>query len=308
MSLFLKNKPFFTLFISIISVSFAAIFINTLINLYNTSPLSISFYRLLFTTLIILPYILLHKKTRDELVHIPYKKMLIMMGIGVILAIHFALWISSLEHTSVASSVLLVTAHPVFVGPISHFFFKEKLSAINIVGITFSMIGVFILVVGNYDLGPLTIDTLEGNVLAWLGGVAAGLYILGGRKMRKTVSVASYAFIVYAIGSIVLFFICLVFTAPLFGFELHIYGIIILMALISGIFGHTLYNWALEHVRAYVASVALLGEPLGSTLLAIFIPWIQQIPSKFTLYGGIFILLGIYLTARKKPKLKRINT
>ncbi len=303
--MFLKNKPFFALFISIISVSFAAIFINTLINIYNTSPLSIAFYRLLFTTLIILPFILVHKKTRDELRNIPIKTMLIMVGIGIILAIHFALWITSLELTSVASSVLLVTAHPVFVGPISHFFFKERLSAINLVGIIFSLSGVFVLVVGNYGLGPLTLDSLEGNILAWLGGIAAGLYILGGRKMRKTVSVASYAFIVYSVGSIVLLFICLIFSAPIYGFNLDIYLIILLMALISGIFGHTLYNWSLKHVRAYVASVALLGEPLGSTLLAIIIPWIQQIPSKFTLYGGIFILLGIYLTARKKTTIEK---
>jgi drug/metabolite transporter (DMT)-like permease len=300
-----KNKPLFALFISIVSVSFAAIFINTLINLYNTSPLSIAFYRLFFTTLLILPVILFHKKTRDEITSISSKTMLIMVCIGIILAIHFALWITSLGITSVASSVLLVTAHPVFVGPISHFFFKERLSIVNILGITLSMIGVFVLVVGNYEFSPLSLDSLEGNLLAWLGGIAAGLYILGGRKIRKSVSVISYAFIVYFVGSILLFFICILFRTPLLGFDFHIYGIVMLMALISGIFGHTLYNWSLKHVRAYIASVALLGEPLGSTVLAIIIPWIYQIPSKFTLYGGIFILVGIYLTARKKTKIKK---
>ena len=300
----LTNKPLFALFISIISVSFAAIFITTLIDRYNTSPLSIAFYRLLFTTLLILPLVLIHKKTRNELKKLQFKTFAVMIGIGIILAIHFALWITSLELTSVASSVLLVTAHPIFVGPISHFFFKERLSSINIIGIVVSMFGVSILVIGNYGLGSFTLNSIEGNILAWLGGIAAGLYILGGRKIRKTVSVTSYAFVVYSVGTVVLFFICLLFTAPLHGFDLYVYGIILLMAIVSGIFGHTLYNWSLAHVRAYIASVALLGEPLCSTILAIALPWIHQIPTKYTFLGGVFILFGIYLTA-KKTKIKK---
>jgi len=222
-----------------------------------------------------------------------------MVGIGVILAAHFALWITSLELTSVASSVLLVTAHPVLVGPISHYFFKERLSTISTVGIILSVTGVSILVIGNYGLGSFTLDSLEGNILAMLGGVAAGLYILGGRKMRKTVSIASYAFVVYSVGALVLFVICLLFSAPVYNLNLQVYGIIFIMAVVSGIFGHTLYNWSLEYVRASVASVFLLGEPIGSSLLAYAIPWIHQIPSQFTLMGGSIILLGIYLTARK---------
>lgn len=295
----MANKAYAALFFSIISVSFAAIFITTLIECYSTPPLSIAFYRLLFTTLLILPMVMFRKKIKDEFKGLSRSTLLVMIGIGVILAVHFALWITSLEFTSVASSVLLVTAHPVFVGPISHFFFKERLSWFNSVGIVFSMFGIFILVAGNYGLSSLNVDSLEGNVLAWLGGVAAGLYILGGRRMRRSVSVVSYAFVVYSVGTLVLFGICLFYSAPLSGFNLPVYGIILVMAMVSGIFGHTLYNWSLEHIRASVASVALLGEPLGSTLLAFVVPWISQVPSKFTLVGGAVILFGIYLTARR---------
>lgn len=303
----MSNKAYVALFVSIVSVSFAAIFITTLIDVYDVSALSIAFYRLLFTTLLILPIVMFSNKIKTEIRNLPHSTLLIMVGIGVILSAHFALWITSLEFTSVASSVLLVTAHPVFVGPISHFFFKEKLSLVNLVGIVFSMIGVFVLVAGNYGVGSFGIDSLEGNILAWLGGLAAGLYILGGRKIRKSVSVISYAFVVYSVGTIVLFVICLFFSAPLSGFSLPVYGIILIMAVVSGIFGHTFYNWSLEHIRASVASVALLGEPLGSTLLAFIIPWINQTPSKSTLVGGAVILFGIYLTA-KRSSLKSVKT
>lgn len=291
------NKPYVALLISIVSVSFASIFIISIQN--NVPSLSIALYRLLFTTLLLLPFVLLNKKTRDELGNLPRSTLLIMVSIGLVLAAHFALWITSLGLTSVASSVILVTAHPVLVGPISHFFLKERLSYINSIGITISIVGVVILVFGNYGLSAMT---LEGNILAMLGGIAAGVYILGGRKIRKTVSVGSYAFVVYGVGTIALLFICLFFKAPVYGFSLESYGIILLMAVVAGIFGHTLYNWTLEHVRASLASVALLGEPIGSTLLAFAIPGINQIPSQYTILGGGIILAGIYLTARNASK------
>ena len=294
----MNNKPYIALFASIISVSFAAIFIVSC----DASPLSIAFFRLLFTSLIILPFVLLHKKTRNEIRALPRSTILIMIGIGIILAAHFAFWITSLTKTSVASSVLLVTAHPILVGPVSHYFFKERLSFINTIGISASMLGVTILVYGNYGLGSLTKDTLEGNILAMLGGVAAGLYILGGRKIRKTVSIATYAIIVYSVGTIALLTICLIFNAPIYNLDLKDYQIILLMAIVSGIFGHTLYNWCLKHIRASIASVALLGEPIGSTMLAFVIPWIHQIPSKYTMAGGVIILVGIYLTSRIRKK------
>ena len=289
------NKPYIALFISIVSVSFAAIFIVSC----EAPPLSIAFYRMLFTTILILPFTLLHKKTRKELLTLPRLKLMIMISIGFILAAHFALWITSLTKTSVASSVILVTAHPILVGPIAHLFFKERLFPVNSLGIILALTGVSILVLGNYNLESMT---LEGNILAMLGGVAAGIYILGGRVLRKTVSVASYGFVVYTAATIVLFLVCLAANSPVHGLSSRDYGIILLMAVVSGMLGHTVYNWSLKYIRASVASVSLLGEPIGSSLLAFTLPWIQQTPSIYTIIGGGIILSGIYLTTRLEEK------
>jgi drug/metabolite transporter (DMT)-like permease len=282
------------LFVSIIAVSFASIFILSC----QAPPLSIAFYRLLFTTILLVPLILIRKKTREELRTLPRNSLFLMIVIGVILAAHFSLWITSLKMTSVASSVILVTAHPVLVAPVSFFFLKEKLALVNVLGIVISLTGVGVLVIGNYGYAAFGLDSVEGNILALLGGIAAGLYILGGRKTRKTVSTVTYAFVVYAVGTITLFFICLILSAPVYNLVPTDYAIILLMAVVSGIFGHTLYNWSLGYIRASVMSVALLGEPIGSSLLAYAIPWIHQEPSLYTIVGGGVILVGIYLTAR----------
>jgi drug/metabolite transporter (DMT)-like permease len=290
----MPNKAYIGLLISIISVSFAAILIVSC----DAPPMSIAFYRLLFTTVIILPFVIINKKIRTELINLPRRTLFIMTGVGAILAIHFSLWISSLELTSVASSVILVTAHPLLVGPVSHFFLRERLSRINTIGICLSVTGVILLVYGNYGFST-GLDTLHGNILAILGGIAAGFYILAGRTIRKTVSIGSYAFVIYSTGTIMLFLICLFYGATLINISTRDYGIILLMAIVAGIFGHTLYNWSLEYVKASIASVALLGEPIGSSLLAFTLPWINQTPSHYTLIGGGIILFGIFLTARE---------
>ncbi|HWR63288.1 MAG TPA: DMT family transporter [Candidatus Thermoplasmatota archaeon] len=289
------------LLVSIIAVSFASIFILSC----QAPPLSIAFYRLFFTTLLLVPILIIRKKTRDELRTLPKTTVLIMIVIGLILAAHFALWVSSLKMTSVASSVILVTAHPILVAPVSFYFLKEKLSWVNALGIAISLSGVGVLVIGNYGFTAFGLDTIEGNILALLGGIAAGLYILGGRALRKKVSTVTYAFVVYAVGTITLFLICLTLAAPLYNLAPSDYAIILLMAVVSGIFGHTLYNWSLGYIRASIMSVALLGEPIGSSLLAYAIPWIHQEPSLYTILGGGIILMGIYLTARtmKEPQI-----
>ena len=144
----MENKAYVALFVSIVSVSFASIFIVSIQK--NVPSLSIAFYRLFFTTILIMPLVFLRSKTRKELFSLPRYTIFIMVIIGFVLAAHFALWITSLKLTSVASSVILVTAHTLLVGPVSHFLFKEKLSFLNAFGISLSVSGVFILVYGNY--------------------------------------------------------------------------------------------------------------------------------------------------------------
>ncbi len=287
------KNPSIILALSIVSVSFAAIFIVTA----ESPPLTIAFYRLLFTVILIILFFLIKKGYWHELSRLTRSQILIMMGIGVLLSAHFALWITSLTQTSVASSVILVTAHPFLVAPLAYYFFHEKFQALNILGIFLSVCGVGILVFGNYSLSSMT---LEGNIMALLGGVAAGGYILGGRKMRTSVSTPCYALVVYGVACVVLFFLCLMFKSPLQASRTQDYLIFFLLAIVSGLLGHTLYNWSLKYIPASIASVALLGEPLGSSVLAMIVPWINQTPTLYTLFGGIFIFFGIYYTSQKK--------
>ena len=119
---------------------------------------------------------------------------------------------------------------------------------------------------------------------------------------EKTTSTLTYTSIVYGVSAIVLFLICIFYNTQILNLDIRDYQLIFIMAIISGIFGHTLYNWVLKYLKTSLVSVALLGEPVGSTIFAFIIPWINQIPSQYTIFGGVIIFSGIYMVAINKSK------
>lgn len=274
--------------VAVVAVSFSSILIYWADE--DTSPLSIAAGRMLLSALLLAPFAL--SWGRAELLSLSRRDVLVMMGIGAVLAFHFATWIASLEMTTIASSVVLVTSHPVLVGLVGHFLFKERLSPLNALGIAMGLSGVLLLARGDSELGS---ETLVGDLLAWLGGVAAGVYILAGRRLRRRVSVVTYAFLVYTACAVLLLAVVGVAREPLFTLGGREWGLFLLMALGPSILGHTVYNWALRHVPASVVSMSLLGEPIGSSMLALLI--FGESPPELALAGGAIILAGIVLAS-----------
>jgi drug/metabolite transporter (DMT)-like permease len=270
--------------IALVAVSFSAIFIKW----SDSHPFVIAMYRMGLTTLILLPIVV--AKYAGEIRKIERRELLFMIAIGMVLALHFGSWITSLENTTVASSVILVTSHPMFVAIVSHYLFHEKLSTIGYLGIVIAFVGIIVLTVGDMGLGS---STFRADILALIGSIAAGIYILGGRKSRKSISLIPYVFIVYGICTICLLAACIVVSAPIYPLPIREYELFIVMALVPTILGHTMYNYALKYVKAQIISVSLLGEPIGSTILAVIL--LSEAPPEFTIIGGCLILPGIYM-------------
>jgi drug/metabolite transporter (DMT)-like permease len=274
--------------VAVVAVSTSAILIKFTTAQAEGHFLSVAAGRMALSALLLAPLAL--TLGRKELLALPRKDVLIMVGIGAVLAAHFSLWIASLGRTSVASSVVLVTSHPVLVALVGHFALKERLSAVNAAGILVGLTGVGILARGDAGAGT---STLVGDLLAFLGGVCAGVYILGGRHTRQRVSLWVYAFVVYSFCAVFLLLGVAAAREPLLGLPAHDWGLFLVMALVPTILGHTMYNWSLRYVPAAVVSVSLLGEPIGSTLLAFLV--FGEVPPQLALVGGAIILVGIVL-------------
>ena len=146
---------------------------------------------------------------------------------------------------------------------------------------------------------PAAFARLEGDALAVFGAVAVALYLLAGRRLRQKLDVWPYVSLVYGVCFASLLAVSLAQGATLGGQPPRELALFAAMAIGPTILGHTAYNWALRHVRAYVVSVTVLGEPVGATLLAALIPSIAELPGALTLAGGGVILAGILLTVRR---------
>ena len=282
-----RFPPSLAMLISIVAVSTASI----LIRKSGAPPLAIAAYRMMFSTLLILPFFL-HQGGAGKVRRMGLGGLARLMGMGVVLAIHFASWITSLSFTTVASSVIFVHIDPLFVAVVSHFLLHERLTKRTVAGIVISFVGATLIAVGDAGLGELN---LYGDLLALVGGVMLGVYILGGRVYRRTLDISSYVTPVYATAAMVLVAMSLFTGAPLTGYPVDEYVLFFAIALVPMIFGHTVYTWALRYVSAPLVSISLLGEPVGASILAYL--FLNEAPGSMVLTGGVVTLAGILLCA-----------
>ena len=273
--------------IGILAASTASIFIK----LCDAPALIIATYRMVLASLVLIPFAL-HKKKATEWGKKDRGWLLLS---GLFLSLHFVFWIASLKYTSVASSVVLVSTHPVFVGIGSHFLLREHLRWNLIAGIVLSVLGSSLIGYGDMATSK---EAFMGDVLALLGAIMASGYFLVGRKMRKGQDLLSYIFPVYSTAALVLILFSLFFQQTFFGYSPTTYLFLILLALVPQLIGHTTFNWALKYLPASMVAVTILGEPVGSTILAYFI--LGEGLTTWKLLGGILILAGILIALGRK--------
>ena len=280
--------PNVALIISIVAVSTASI----LIRMSAAGPLAIAAYRLTFATLILLPFYI-QSGGVGRLLGSSRRDVLTLVSVGLVLALHFASWITSLSFTTVASSVIFVHVDPIFVAAVSHFVFKERIGRGAVLGIVVAFAGAAVIALGDAGIGE---TSLYGDLLALIGAVMLGIYILAGRRLRQSLDLVSYVTPVYATSAVVLILGSVATGTRLAPFPPREYLLFLAIAVVPMIFGHTVYNWALRYVEAPVVSISLLGEPVGATVLAYLV--LHEVPSFLTMVGGVITLIGIFQCAR----------
>lgn len=269
--------------LGIIVISFGAIIIRLV---SGASVFAISAWRLGVASLILLP-ISIH---RGALTSISRRNLLFSALSGFFLSLHFILWIASLDYTSVASSVVLVSTSPIFVGLGARLFIHEPPSRLLKIAIALAVGGAVVIGWGDMRLGG---TALQGDLMAVGGAIMAAGYLLSGRRVRQEVPLSGYALTTYGTATILLLIVCLAMRQPLVGFSLPDYVWLILLGLGPQLIGHTSLNWALEYLQASVVSIVTLGEPIGATILAYIIFGEALTLTKGV--GGAIILIGIYL-------------
>ena len=284
-------KPYLVLALGVLAVSSSS-FLITFALQDGMPAVAIAALRLTMAAVVLAPVAL--ARSRDELRRLAPRDLALAMVSGVFLAFHFAFWISSLDYTSVMSSIVLVSTNPLFVALASVVLLRESLRRGTIAGIAVAAIGGAL--VGLTDLGHASVGSLQGDALALGGAVMVSGYLLIGRRLRGRLSLMAYISLVYSTAAVVLLATAWAMGIRLLGYSPAAYGLVILLAAGPQLIGHSSYNWALKYLSATFITVTILAEPIGATVFAI--PILGQVPEPIKLVGGALILIGIYLAAR----------
>jgi drug/metabolite transporter (DMT)-like permease len=301
-------SPILAIIFGILAVSTASIFIRFAQE--EVPSLVIAAWRLTVASIILVP--LAASKHKTELLALNRQGLLLALLSGIFLALHFATWITSLQYTSVASSVVLVSTIPLWVALLSPITIKEPIGKTVFIGLIFTLLGVVIIAISDtctITMGRISCPNIAnfmqgkaflGDILAICGAIAGAGYLLIGRKLRANMSLISYISVVYGMAAFVLIILMFAAGLKLFGYPPQSYVWLILLAIIPQLIGHSTFNWALGYLSAAFVSITLLGEPIGSTILAYIV--LQEKPGLIKLIGGGLILVGIYIASRSEAK------
>lgn len=285
-----RTRLLFSLLMGIVAVSFASILIRFAQGA-GMASLSIAAWRLIFASTILLPYAWATR--RDEIRDLSGREWVLLVASGLFLGLHFATWIASLGYTSVASSVVLVSMGPVFVGVGSWLLLRERPGALLVAGIVLAAAGSVVISWGDLDQGR---DQLVGDLLALAGAIFVAGYLMIGYRVRARRSLTTYIALVYGVAMVALVLIVLLAGQPMFGYGLDAYGWVLALALGPQIVGHSTLNWALRYLSATFVAIVTLAEPIGSGILAYVL--LGEAVGWPTAIGGAMVLAGIYVASR----------
>ena len=298
--------PALVLFLGILTTSTASLFIRFAQS--YASSLVIAAYRLSFAALIVAPVALILK--RSELAALTRNELKLSLLSGFFLAVHFATWISSLAFTTVASSVVLVSTIPLWVALLAPYTIKEPIKRLVLMGMLLALAGGAIIGLSDSCTAsaqgiacPALREFLQGkaflgDILALTGAITGAGYLILGRRLRGNMSLLGYIFIVYGMAAAVLVGIMFGARQSPTGYPPQLYVWCLALALGPQLFGHSSFNWALRYLSAAYVSIAMLGEPVSSTILAYF--FLHETPSPLKLIGAILILAGISLASQSE--------
>lgn len=278
--------------VATVAVSFSAIFIRLADS--RDSAATIVWVRMALTVLVLAP-VAARAAARGAESRWSRRDAVLTGAAGTLLAVHFLAWTASLALTSVASSVLLVCVHPVLVAPLARRLLGEQVGWRLVAGIALAVLGTAVTAAGDLRLSG---RAALGDLLALVGAAAFAGYLLIGRSVRRRRDATVYSVTAYSIVATIAI-ACTPFTGA--GPLPHARTLLACagLALVCTVLGHTAFNWALRHVRAAVVSLAFLGEPPITTLLAI--PILMQRPPPTAVIGGAVILIGVGLAMAESP-------
>jgi len=281
----------FALALAILAVSWGAI----LVRLCQAPALVVAFYRLGLATVILIPLALGARGGESPLP--AGRKGWLVVSSGLLLALHFGAWITSLSYTTVGSSVVLVSTQPLFSALFSGLFLKEKAPPRLYAGVALALAGTAIIAGGDLSLSPAR---LKGDILALAGAAAASGYFIIGRRVREEMRFFNYLTLVYGFSALFLGAAATALGESVLKVSRGDLPWLLLMAAGPSVVGHGCFNWAVRKLPVFYVSLAAFGEPILASFYAFLL---LGEPLAGTLWtGGSLVFAGILLALPRQGR------
>ena len=300
-----NQRAYIALIIGVTAVSLAAIFIR-LAQGADIPSLVIASGRLIVAALILTPLVLRNNTYKQQIRQLASVEFFFISISGFFLAMHFWSWVSSLEHTSVLISVVLVTTTPIWVAILEIFFLKARLTQLIFIGLIVALMGSLVIGIGGEESANTSGNNILGASLSAIGAMTVAVYLIIGRRLRPKLALIPYIWMVYGFAAIVLSIILVISGTSITGYNIEGYIWIIAMGLIPQLIGHSSLNYALAYLPATFISISTQAEPIGSAIIAAII--FSEIPGLAQLIGSAIILAGVTLASLGQAQINNKKT
>ena len=255
----------------------------------------IAFYRLLFTLCFLVPALLFREKEREQLLHLSARQMMLAVISGALLAVHWVMWFESLRYTSVASSTVLVSLQPLFSILWGRLLLYETVSRQGMAGVFLAIAGSVIIGWGDFQVSGAA---FWGDILSFASAGVISLHFLFGQLLRKELNVLPYTTVCYSASTLCLAIYVMVTGQRFIGYSLQTWGCFLGLALFATVGGQCVFNLLLKYLPATAVTMGILGEPVGTIILA-FLLFGEGIVLQQGL-GMFCILVGLWIYFSKK--------
>lgn len=283
------------LIVGMIAISFAPILVR-----YSDAPVSVQgMYRMLFTIFLMLPLGIRHFR---NIRLISGKDWLLLVVAGFFLALHFLLWMESVNYTSIASSTIILALEPVFVMIGAFFVFNDRPGKFALIGLAVALAGA--VCIGSGDIG-ISDRAFIGDILSLLGALAVAVNMLIAKRILSRVPSYLYSLIVFAFTFLFFALYNLSVEIPVTGYPAKEWYVFLLLAIVPTVFGHLIFNWLLQYVKPTTVSMTVFAEPVGASLLGIVL--FREFITESQLIGGLLVIIGLVLYLKSEQQEQQLQ-
>jgi drug/metabolite transporter (DMT)-like permease len=264
-----------------------------------TPPWTLVFFRLLFATLFLLPFVASHFREMATRLRDHYRVILPIGALG--LALTQGMLFTALHHSSAISVGIMFSVWPITAIILAAVFLGDRLTLLQIFGVILCFGGVLVVVAQGHPDTIINMGVNRGDLLVIAAVLSFSFYTIMIKKI--TIDLAPLPLLVLILGSATLastpFFIWEIFNDPRITVDWHDIAAIAYIAIPGGGITYLLFNTGIAMLGAAKASVTFYLQTLFTVILAYFL-----LGEQLHLYhaaGIALIATGIILVTLIRP-------